>query len=74
MAHNISQRNSNRRRTCRGIGVALLMFGSMPEAATPRSLVGPSRNHFVGIANTKDSDPVQVPARCISHPPASLGI
>ena len=29
----IPQRNSNRRRTCRGIGVALLMFGSMSGAA-----------------------------------------
>jgi hypothetical protein len=32
MAHNIPKRNSNRRRTC-GIGVVLLMFGSMSEAA-----------------------------------------
>jgi hypothetical protein len=28
MAHYISQENSNRQRLCRGIGVALLMFGS----------------------------------------------
>ena len=33
MAHNIPKRNSNRRRTCRGIGVAVLLFGSMSEAA-----------------------------------------
>jgi hypothetical protein len=33
MAHNIPKRNSNRWRTCRGIGVALLMFGSMSGAA-----------------------------------------
>jgi hypothetical protein len=33
MAHNILKRNSNRRRTCLGIGVALLMFGSTSEAA-----------------------------------------
>jgi hypothetical protein len=33
MAHSIAKRNSNRQRTCRGIGIALLMFGSMFEAA-----------------------------------------
>ncbi len=33
MAHDIPQRNSNRRRTCCGIGVALLMSGSMSGAA-----------------------------------------
>ncbi len=33
MTHNIPQRNSNRSRTCRGIGVALLIFGSMSGAA-----------------------------------------
>jgi hypothetical protein len=33
MAHHIPQRNSNRWRTCCGVGVALLMFGSMSGAA-----------------------------------------
>jgi hypothetical protein len=33
MAHNIPQRNSNRWRAWRGIGVALLAFGFMSEAA-----------------------------------------
>jgi hypothetical protein len=33
MAHHISQGNSNRRRMCRGIGVALLILGSMPQAS-----------------------------------------
>ena len=33
MAHEIPKRNSNRRRTCGGIGLALLMFGSMSGAA-----------------------------------------
>ncbi|MBR1270881.1 transporter [Bradyrhizobium sp. AUGA SZCCT0222] len=33
MTHNIPRRNSKRRRTCRGIGAALLMFVSMSEAA-----------------------------------------
>jgi len=33
MAHCISQRNSNVRRTCRGIGAALLVFGSLSGTA-----------------------------------------
>jgi hypothetical protein len=33
MAHNVAERHSNRRRACRGIGVALLIFGSFSEAA-----------------------------------------
>jgi hypothetical protein len=33
MAHNVPKRNSNRRRSCRNIGMALLMFGSMSDAA-----------------------------------------
>jgi hypothetical protein len=33
MVHHISQRNSNRRHSYCGIGVAQRMFGSIPEAA-----------------------------------------
>ncbi|BBO03383.1 hypothetical protein ABH991_002958 [Bradyrhizobium ottawaense] len=33
MTHNIPTRNSNHWRTCRSIGVAVLMFGSLSEAA-----------------------------------------
>lgn len=33
MTQNTPERNSNRRRTCRGVGLALLMFGTMFEAA-----------------------------------------
>ncbi|MDA9546543.1 phenol degradation protein meta, partial [Bradyrhizobium sp. CCBAU 45321] len=33
MAHHLPKRSSNRQRTCRGLGAALLMLGSMSGAA-----------------------------------------
>jgi hypothetical protein len=33
-----------------------------------------AENPSIRMANTKDSDPVEVPARCVSHTRASLGV